>query len=72
MADELKRVDWEHQDVQRLVALQQAELDQRYGAPDIDDGVQGHLLQAAVIVRVGGEPVATGALRDPLPPSARA
>ena len=67
MALEVIRVDWKHADVQRLAALQQAELDERYGVPDIDDGIQRHELQAAVIVRVHGEAVATGALRYPAP-----
>jgi GNAT superfamily N-acetyltransferase len=67
MTSTVTRVEWFDDDVQRLVALQQAELDERYGVPDVDDGVSAGGLQAAVVVRVDGEAVATGALRDPTP-----
>jgi len=62
----IERVDWENEELQRLVEAQQKELRDRYGEWDIDDEVSTRPLEAAVLVRVDGEAVACGALRDPV------
>lgn len=67
MEPKLERVEWADDDVQRLVSQQQAELAERYGDEDVDDGVANGELQAAVLVREDVEVVAVGALRDPAP-----
>ena len=62
----IERVEWGNEELQRLVAAQQAELLERYGEEDIDDEVSSRPLEAAVLVRHEGSAVACGALRDPV------
>lgn len=62
----IERVEWEHPELQELVRAQQEELRSRYGEWDIDDEVSTRGLEAAVLVRLDGEAVACGALRDPV------
>lgn len=57
-------VAWDHPDVVRLRDAQQAELRDRYGEDDIGHDMTGEDIVGVVLLRVDGEPVATGALRD--------
>jgi GNAT superfamily N-acetyltransferase len=61
---ELVVVDWDDPDAARLRAAQQAELRDRYGEDDIGHEMTGEDITDVVLVRVDGEAVATGALRD--------
>ncbi|MGY4645247.1 GNAT family N-acetyltransferase [Cellulomonas sp. URHB0016] len=57
-------VGWDDPDVARLRDAQQAELRGRYGDDDIGHEMTGEDIVAVVLVRVDGEAVAVGALRD--------
>ncbi|GEK20271.1 GNAT family N-acetyltransferase [Cellulomonas xylanilytica] len=64
MTTSITRVDWDDPDAARLRAAQQAELRDRYGEDDIGHEMTGDEIADVVLVRVDGEAVATGALRD--------
>ncbi|GIG21535.1 hypothetical protein Cch01nite_22590 [Cellulomonas chitinilytica] len=57
-------VDWDDPDAARLRTAQQAELRDRYGDDDIGHTMTGESIAAMVLLRVDGEPVACGAIRD--------
>ncbi|GCE77194.1 GNAT family N-acetyltransferase [Cellulomonas biazotea] len=61
---EVDVVGWDDPDVVRLRDAQQAELRERYGEDDIGHEMTGDDIVAVVRVRVDGEAVAIGALRD--------
>jgi GNAT superfamily N-acetyltransferase len=61
---ELAVVDWDDADATRLRTAQQAELRDRYGDDDIGHTMTGEDIAAMVLLRVDGEPVACGAVRD--------
>lgn len=60
----VEHVTWDDADAAVLRTAQQAELRERYGDDDIGHAMTGESIVAMVLVRVGGEPVACGALRD--------
>lgn len=60
----LSLVPWDDDAAARLRAEQQAELRDRYGEDDIGHDMTGEAVTAMVLVRLGGEPVACGALQD--------
>jgi GNAT superfamily N-acetyltransferase len=57
-------VDWDDPDAARLRAAQQDELRELYGEDDIGHTMTGESILAMVLLRVDGEPVACGAIRD--------
>jgi GNAT superfamily N-acetyltransferase len=57
-------VDWDDPDAARLRGAQQAELRELYGDDDIGHAMTGESIVAMVVVRVDGEAVACGAIRD--------
>ncbi len=61
---ELVVVDWDDPDAARLRTAQQAELRDRYGDDDIGHTMTGESIAAMVLLRVDGEAVACGAIRD--------
>jgi len=63
-AVELAVVDWDDADAGRLRTAQQKELRDRYGDDDIGHTMTGESIAAMVLLRVDGEAVACGALRD--------
>lgn len=60
----LEIVDWDHPDAARLRTAQQDELRDLYGEDDIGHTMSGESILAMVLLRVDGEPVACGAIRD--------
>ncbi|MEZ0447142.1 GNAT family N-acetyltransferase [Cellulomonas sp. ICMP 17802] len=60
----LEIVDWDHPDAVRLRAAQQAELKDLYGEDDIGHAMTGETILAMVLLRVDGDAVACGAIRD--------
>ncbi|WP_157465671.1 GNAT family N-acetyltransferase [Cellulomonas sp. Leaf395] len=61
---EIALVDWDDPDALRLRTAQQAELLALYGEEDIGAAMTGESIVAMLLVRVDGEPVACGAIRD--------
>ncbi|QGQ20853.1 GNAT family N-acetyltransferase [Cellulomonas sp. JZ18] len=57
-------VAWDDPDARALRDAQQAELRERYGEDDIGHDMTGEEIAAMLVLRVDGEPVACGALRD--------
>lgn len=60
----VEHVPWDDPEVAALRTAQQAELRERYGDDDIGHEMTGDQVVAMVLLRVDGEPVACGALRD--------
>ncbi|WP_249670621.1 GNAT family N-acetyltransferase [Cellulomonas wangleii] len=60
----LELVAWDDPDATALRTAQQAELRARYGDDDIGHAMTGDSIVAMVVLRVDGEAVACGALRD--------
>jgi len=60
----LALVDWDDPDAARLRTAQQDELRALYGEDDIGHTMTGESILAMVLLRVDGEPVACGAIRD--------
>ena len=61
---ETELVDWDDPDAARLRAAQQAELLALYGEEDIGHAMTGETIAAMLVLRVDGEPVACGAIRE--------
>ncbi|MFI2754105.1 GNAT family N-acetyltransferase [Cellulomonas sp. P22] len=57
-------VAWDDPEFAALRTAQQAELRELYGDDDLGHAMTGDDVTATVLLRVGGEPVACGALRD--------
>ncbi|KQR08337.1 GNAT family N-acetyltransferase [Cellulomonas sp. Leaf334] len=64
MSTTITLVDWDDPDALRLRTAQQAELLALYGEEDIGHEMTGESIVAMLLVRVDGEPVACGAIRD--------
>lgn len=60
----VEHVAWDDADAAALRTAQQAELRDRYGDDDIGHAMTGESIVAMVLVRVAGQAVACGALRD--------
>ena len=61
---EIALVDWDDPDALRLRTAQQTDLLALYGEEDIGAAMTGESIVAMLLVRVDGEPVACGAIRD--------
>jgi GNAT superfamily N-acetyltransferase len=61
---EIALVDWDDPDAARLRTAQQDELRELYGEDDIGHTMSGASILAMVLLRIDGEPVACGAIRD--------
>ncbi|MDM7854621.1 GNAT family N-acetyltransferase [Cellulomonas alba] len=61
---EVALVGWDHPDAARLRTAQQRELRDRYGDDDIGHTMTGDGIVVFALLRVAGEPVACGAVRD--------
>lgn len=57
-------VPWDDPDARALRDAQQAELRERYGEDDIGHDMTGETIAVMLVLRVDGEAVASGALRD--------
>ncbi|MDQ0374993.1 GNAT family N-acetyltransferase [Cellulomonas humilata] len=64
MTTSITLVDWDDPDALRLRTAQQAELLALYGEEDIGASMTGESIVAMLLVRVDGEAVACGAIRD--------
>jgi GNAT superfamily N-acetyltransferase len=64
LSTSIELVDWDDPDALRLRTAQQAELLALYGEEDIGAAMTGESIVAMLLVRVDGEPVACGAIRD--------
>jgi GNAT superfamily N-acetyltransferase len=60
----LEAVHWDDPEADALRAIQQAELRDLYGTADLEPFIAPEAVAAMILVRVGGVPVACGALRD--------
>ena len=60
----VEHVPWDDPEVAALRVAQQAELRERYGDDDIGHAMTGEQVVVMVLLRLDGEPVACGALRD--------